>query len=260
MNHQEILCYNFDTLFKIVEFVRNIRNKYNINKSIPLNLSIDMMGKDIELNDVYIVSNAMCIEKLHGVNIQNIDYNLYPMFERNNLFEYTNIQGYNVYLELPNIDKKSQEESINKEILRLGKQLEKYKSNLNNESFIKNAKEDVIQNMNQKYNDTKETIQSLNANLLMLNNGKLYYDLLTKFGNNEKLKYHLEYFREQQTNKDLYSGEWFEEIYNSPMTNEEISEFHYQQFKDNKDMYNSIYKNQEDICFVDDDGNLIYLS
>lgn len=258
-SHLQSMNESWDFMKSNINFIRSIRNKYNIPNSIKLNLSIDLLGKDVDLYDIYIYNIMNCIVNMNGININSIDYDLFSLFERDKFFEYINIQGYNIYLELPNVDKKSQEESINKEILRLSNQLQKYKSNLQNESFINNAKQEVIENMKQKFNDTNNNIQSLNANLLMLSNGKLYYDLLTKFGNNEKLKWNLEHFREYHSIKESYSKDWFDEIYNDTITKEEIEEFHYQQFKGNKDYYNIEVKNWEDICYVNDDGNLTYL-
>lgn len=259
-SHLQSMNESWDFMKSNINFIRSIRNKYNIPNSIKLNLSIDLLGKDVELYDIYIYNIMNCIVNMNGININSIDYDLFSLFERDKFFEYTNIQGYNIYLELPNVDKKSQEDSINKEIDRLSNQLQKYKSNLQNESFINNAKQEVIDNVKQKFNDTNNNIQSLNANLLMLSNGKLYYDLLTKFGNNEKLKWNLEYFREYHSKNESYSKDWFDEIYNDTITQEEIEEFHYHQFKDNKDYYNIESKNWEDICYVNDDGNLDYVN
>src|SRR6478609_8705112 len=110
-----------ETVKSIIIFIRDIRNKYNIPKD-KLVLYIDMMSKDIEIRDIQLIEWKKIITKYNICNLEKIEYSLDELFENDGYIEYTNINGYNIYLALPMIQKETQIDNFITEINRLENQ------------------------------------------------------------------------------------------------------------------------------------------
>ena len=130
MNSEEILILNCGEIAKsIVSFIRDTRNKYNIPKD-KLALYIDMWSKEIEIMDFKLIEWEEIISKFNMGNLWKIEYDLYEIFENSIFFESININGYNIFLSLPIIQKKERINDLTNEINRLEIQKIKYLNKL----------------------------------------------------------------------------------------------------------------------------------
>ena len=214
-----------DIIQSSISFIREIRNKHNIPKD-KLVLYIDMLSKDVDNIDVLIIKSEGILLKQNTSNLAKVEYSLYELFESGVYFESTYINGYNIYLTLPMIQKESQINDFNNEVNRLEIQKIKYQNKLSDTKFISKAPKDIVESERKKLNDSEIRIQKLKANMLMLTCGKEYYDLLLKFGGDEKINWYIQYERELQTINEPYTPNWFSEIYNPQITDTEIKMLH----------------------------------
>lgn len=214
-----------ETIKSIITFIRNTRNKYNIPKN-KLILYIDTHSKIFEIDDIQLIQWEKIISKFNICNLEKIEYSLYELFENDMYMEYTNINGYNIYLVLPMIQKETQINDFNNEINRLENQKINSENKLSDKKFILKAPKEIVITEQKKLFDIKNKIQTIKSNILMLTCGKEYYDLLIKFGSNEKINWNIQYQREINSKNDLYDEKWFEEIYNPQIYNYEIKSLH----------------------------------
>jgi valyl-tRNA synthetase len=226
MRSEENLILNCGEIVKsIISFIRDTRNKYNIPKD-KLVLYIDMWSKDVEIMDIQLIGWEGIISKFNMGNLDKVEYSLYELFENDIYFEATNIDGYNICLALPTIQKEAQMNDFTNEISRLESQKIKYQNKLSDEKFTLKAPKDIVYAERKKLTDAESRIQNLKANMLMLTCGKEYYDLLIKLGNNEKINWNIQYQREQGSENEQYEQKWFDEIYNPQINNYEIKTLH----------------------------------
>ncbi len=211
--------------FSIISFIRDVRNKYNIPKD-KLTLYIDIWSKKLEMIDIQLVTWETIISKSNMGNLEKIEYSLYELFEKGVYFESTNINGYNIYLALPSIQKESKINNFSEEIRRLEDQKIKYQNKLSNELFILKSPKNIVDLERKKLKDCDLRIQTLKGNILMLTCGKEYYDLLIKYGSHDTITYNIQYERELKSTNELYDQKWFDEIYDPQIKDFEIKLLH----------------------------------
>jgi len=214
-----------ETVKSIIIFIRDIRNKYNIPKD-KLVLYIDMMSKDIEIRDIQLIEWKKIITKYNICNLEKIEYSLDELFENDGYIEYTNINGYNIYLALPMIQKETQIDNFITEINRLENQKINYQNKLSDEKFILKAPKVIVDTEQKKLTDVNNKIQNIKTNILLLTCGKEYYDLLIQLGSNEKINWYIQHQREIKYENDQYDEKWFNEIYDTQIHNYEIKSLH----------------------------------
>jgi hypothetical protein len=131
-----------------------------------------------------------------------------------------------------------------KEIKRLEEQISKCDAKLSNSSFVDRAPKEVILNEQNKKRDFTAQLENLKN---QSNKSGDYYDdercefmvrdtkflilvprierkkefLISKLG---EINWHIQYLREQNTNIEIYSEEWYNYIYNEDITAKEINE------------------------------------
>jgi valyl-tRNA synthetase len=226
MQSKENLILNCGEIIKsIISFIRDTRNKYNIPKD-KLVLYIDIWSKDLEIIDIQLIKLQGIISKFNMGNLNKIEYSLYELFENDIYFESTNINGYNIYLALPTIQKEAQMNDFTNEISRLESQKIKYQNKLSDEKFTLKAPKDIVDAERKKLTDAESRIQNLKANMLIFTCGKEYYDLVIKLGDNEKINWNIQYQREQGSVNEQYEQKWFDEIYKPQINNYEIKTLH----------------------------------
>jgi valyl-tRNA synthetase len=209
----------------IISFIRDTRNKYNIPKN-KLVLYIDMWGKEVEIMDIQLMRWEGIISKYNMGNLEKVEYSLYELFENDIYFESTSIDGYNIYLALPTIQKEGQINDFANEIIRLEDQKIKYQNKLSDENFTLKAPKDIVAAERKKLTDAERRSQNLKANMLMFTCGKEYYDLLIKLGDNKKINWNIQYQRELNSQNEQYEQKWFNEVYNRQIETYEIKALH----------------------------------
>jgi len=206
---------------EIISFIREIRSKYNIPKK-KLTLYIDMLTKPVEITDMKLMKWDEIICKKNMGNLSKIEYTLFELFEENLFFETKNIHGYNVYICLPSVNKDEQISKLKDEAERLGNQIKKYEKNLSSDKFLLYAKKEVVDLEYKKLKDSKAMLQNIANNILFLECGAEYYELLINLGDNEKVQWHAQYEREQKSTNEEYSPPWFIEVYRPGLSADEI--------------------------------------
>jgi len=140
---------------------------------------------------------------------------------------------------------------MEKEIKRLEEQIAKCDVKLSNSSFVDKAPKDIILKEQQKKKDFTAQLEIIRKQLENSKSvSKDYYDdeicqftvgttvsyfkiprterkkefLISKLDSVEKINWHIQYLREQKTNIEIYSEEWYNFIYNEEITSNEINE------------------------------------
>lgn len=221
MNKKEIILETGELFKEIVSWVRDVRNKHNILKD-KITLYIDLLSKEPSFIDIELFQWEEIMMKYNICNLSKIEYSLYNLFENNSFFEATQIKGTNFYIPLVKISKEEKINEIYQEIDRINSLVIKCNQKLLNKSFIENAPKEVVLSENKKKSDFLSKIHSLRQIITQLECGKEHYNLLIKFGSQEKINWHVQYFRETNSVEELYSENWMNEIYNPYITKEEI--------------------------------------
>ena len=169
--YEKLIINCGETAFSIISFIKNTRNKYNIPFKDKLILHIDMLSKELEMRDIQVCRWEGNISKSNMGNLSKIEYDLYELFKNDIFFDYINIDGYNVYLELPTIEKKLQLNLYINEIKRLEGQKIKYQNKLSNKNFVLKAQTHIVEAEQKKLTDTENKIQSLKSIIYSFCNG-----------------------------------------------------------------------------------------
>ena len=226
LSETNIILESFETFKLIVSWIREIKNKHNINNK-RIDLYIDLLTKEVTFCDLFVVKYGNMFKKINMGNCENVEFSLFNLFNSDYFFESKNINGYNCYLSLPMIERCEKENEIKEEINRLNEQIVKSESKLQNNNFKDKAPVEIINQEEKKILDIKNKIDSLNFMLFQSKCGKEYYGLLLRFGDLEKIKWHIQYLREKDITEEIYSKNWFKNIYNKEFTEKEIKELHY---------------------------------
>lgn len=216
-----------DSFFQLtIGFIRDVRNKYNIPKD-KLTVYVDLYSKNIEDKDIELMYWEIVICKSNLGNLNKIEYCLHELFEKEVYFESTVIDGYNVFIALPGIDKTKAVNTYSLELSRLESQVIKYAAKINDHKFISNAPQEILQAEKRKLNTAQQRIEAIKSNILLLKCGKLYYDLLLQLGSSEKINWHIQYQRElDYTTPNKFEQQWFNSIYEPQINRSELIKLH----------------------------------
>ena len=100
--------------------------------------------------------------------------------------------------------------------------ISKPKDKLNNPKFMQNASEEVIRTELKKYNDFKNAQDNIILNKLFAANKQKVITLLINYKSIDDIVWNIQYNRELNTSKELYSSAWFDEIYCEEFSFDEI--------------------------------------
>lgn len=209
----------------IITWIRDIRNKYNIQKEKPI-LYIDLWCKKPEILTFQIIEWEEIIKKYNMGNLEKVEYSLYELFEKNSFFETTQINGIGFYIPIQTIDKIEKIKEITQEINRLEIQIENCNVKLLNKTFTEKAPKEIVDNEQKKKNNFMLKMSMLKSTILQFECGKEQYDLIIKTGSQEKIDWYIQYLREKKCKEELYLENWFNEIYNEQIQSNEIKELH----------------------------------
>jgi hypothetical protein len=96
-------------------------------------------------------------------------------------------------------------------------------SKLSNQKFLDNAGEELVELEKIKLKDFKRLQAQKILNTYFDNFGIDFINLIFKFYSLEKIYWHIQYYRENNTSENDYSEEWFKNIYNIDITQEEVN-------------------------------------
>ncbi len=153
----------FGTIQQMISSIRNIRAEMNV----PDNKEIDVVikAKD-EATETGLEQNKHTFEKLLKVNSVTID----KQAERPKASASAVIDASEVFVPLTGlIDFEKEQQRIQTEIERLEGFLKSIEGKLNNEKFVQNAPEDVVEREKKKKSDTEKNLEKLKQNLKDLN-------------------------------------------------------------------------------------------
>ncbi len=133
-----------------------------------------------------------------------------------------------------------------KDVIRLENQIATCNSKLSDKSFIDKAPANVISKEQAKLKDFTAQLEILKNQTksadyyedekceFMVRDTKFWIFvpqterkkefLISKLGSIEKINWHIQYLREQKTNLEIYSEEWYNFIYDEEITSKEIGE------------------------------------
>lgn len=214
-----------ETIFKqgnainhIKDWINKIREKNKIKKKLILHVDMLNSIQNNFLTFFPIIEETL----LHVCNIKEIIYEYDPIFYKESDFDTIEIESVILYVEIP-VNKKEKINELELEFNRVKKELEKCKLKLQNENFIKKAPKNIIIIENKKKDDFIKKISTLEM-LIMKYKYKEYVQLILKYGTHNEIINRIQYLREQNTKEELYSENWFNEIYNTQINHNEIIE------------------------------------
>lgn len=219
----------FDTMRDIISWIREIRSKYNIPiKSKKLDLYIDLMSIDITADHAVLASSGLegIMMKWNMGNLSKIEYSPISLFKSKTFFESACINGINVYIPIDTINKADRIAEINKEVIRIRNQIKSSELKVSNSNFVERAPKEIIDQEFKRLSDFKNLLRLNQSIILQLEAGEEEYDLVLKFGDREKMMWHVQYLRERKFSGDPYSDEWFIEIYKDDISSDEVLELY----------------------------------
>lgn len=145
----------FETIQKMVSSIRNIRAEFNVPPTTDINILIK--AKDGQTAAV-IEANEWIFRKLQHIASFKVSEDL----EKPATSASAVVQGSELFVPLEGIiDLDKERERIEKEINRLEGFLKSINGKLNNEQFVKNAPEEVVQREHDKKSDTETSLNKL---------------------------------------------------------------------------------------------------
>ena len=137
------------------------------------------------------------------------------------------------YAAVPFSDEKGTESEADRESRRLEAMIEKLQAKLGNELFLGKAPSHVVEAEKKKLSDFSVKRYAINLLLRKLRHGKRLHESIGRaageipgFYEREKLLWSIQYLREQKVSCDAYSPEWFSEVYEKEIFQEEIEELY----------------------------------
>ena len=145
----------FESIQKMISAIRNIRAEFNLNPNDQIDLLIK--AKNNEIADA-LSNNEWIFRKLQSIDSFEVSADL----EKPETSASAVIEGTELFVPLEGlIDLDKERNRIQKEIDRLEGFLKSIEGKLNNEGFVNNAPEDVVQKERDKKEDTKTNLQKL---------------------------------------------------------------------------------------------------
>lgn len=156
---------SFGVIQKVISSIRNIRAAFNVPGGTEIDILIK--AKDAETETV-LSKNEWVFRKLQRVDAFEVSSELpKPPTSASSV-----IEGSEVFIPLEGIiDLEKERKRIEKEITRLKGFLKSVNGKLNNEQFVNNAPDDVVQREHDKKEDTENSLQKLNEILSELEHG-----------------------------------------------------------------------------------------
>ena len=145
----------FESIQKMISAIRNIRAEFNLNPNDDIDLLVKAKDKEIAeaLSD-----NEWIFRKLQSINSFEVSADL----EKPETSASAVIEGTELFVPLEGlIDLDKERERIQKEIDRLEGFLKSVESKLNNDGFVNNAPEDVVERERDKKEDTETNLEKL---------------------------------------------------------------------------------------------------
>lgn len=153
----------FNNIQRIISAIRNIRAEFNLNPKDEIDLLIN--AKNAEAAEA-LCNNEWIFRKLQAIGSYEVDVDL----KKPETSASAVIEGSEIFVPLKGlIDLEKERERIEKEIDRLEGFLKSIKGKLNNDGFVNNAPEDVVQRERDKKEDTETNLRKLKDILAELN-------------------------------------------------------------------------------------------
>ncbi len=150
---------SFSTIQHMISSARKIRSEMNVPEGAEITLLINAVDEETEAD---LSANKWIFQKMLKLDEIKISSEL----ERPQNSAADVIYGSEIYVPLEGlIDFEKERERINKEIDRLKKFLKSINGKLNNEQFLENAPDDVVDREKQKKQDTETNLKKLRKNL-----------------------------------------------------------------------------------------------
>ena len=161
LNNEDIEVFNI--IQKMISSIRNIRAEFNVPPTTDIDLIIN--AKDDETARV-IEANEWIFRKLQHIGSFEVGEDIaQPATSASAV-----VKGSELFIPLEGIiDLEKERERIEKEINRLQGFLKSIDGKLNNEQFVNNAPDDVVQREHQKKEDTENNLKKLRGILEELN-------------------------------------------------------------------------------------------
>lgn len=145
----------FDAIQRMISALRNIRAEFNLNPNDEINLLIN--AKD-EATANALQDNEWIFRKLQSIG----DFKVKADLSKPDTSASAVVEGTELFVPLEGlIDLDKERERIQKEIDRLEGFLKSIKGKLNNDGFVNNAPEDVVQRERDKKEDTETNLEKL---------------------------------------------------------------------------------------------------
>jgi valyl-tRNA synthetase len=145
----------FDTIQRMISSIRNIRAEFNLNPKDEIDLLIN--AKNTQMADA-LQQNEWIFRKLQSINTFDVAVDM----KKPETSASAVIEGTEVFVPLEGlIDLDKERERIQKEIDRLEEFLKSIEGKLNNDGFVNNAPEDVVQKERDKKEDTETDLEKL---------------------------------------------------------------------------------------------------
>ncbi|MGM0588864.1 MAG: valine--tRNA ligase [Bacteroidota bacterium] len=146
---------HFKVVQRLISSIRNIRAEMNISPNEPLNLHFKAANN--EMVDI-LSENEWMFRRLETI----ADFEVATDTEKPSASASAVVEGNEVYVPLEGvIDFEKEKQRIQKEIKRLEGFLKSVQGKLNNEGFVNNAPEEVVERERQKKRDTETNLEKL---------------------------------------------------------------------------------------------------
>ena len=154
---ESVDIFEIDNLKEIITKIRNFKSTYNLKNSLSIDLYPASSYPDWFINQ---------LEKTANVIISNVENNVKQgvvLSFQSNEFEFSILA--NKYIDVENEIKR-----LNKKREELSKSLEISNQRLNNDKFVENAKQELIDQEKQNVQNLNSQIESINSTLKSLDN------------------------------------------------------------------------------------------
>ena len=154
---ESVDIFEIDNLKEIITKIRNFKSTYNLKNSLSIDLYPASSYPDWFINQ---------LEKTANVIISTVENNVKQgvvLSFQSNEFEFSILA--NKYIDVENEIKR-----LNKKREELSKSLEISNQRLNNDKFVKNAKQELIDQEKQNVQNLNSQIESINSTLKSLDN------------------------------------------------------------------------------------------
>ncbi|MFP8488172.1 valine--tRNA ligase [Gracilimonas sp. Q87] len=149
----------FGVLQEMVSSLRNIRSEVNVSPKEELSVFINTKDESTAQS---VSTNRIVLEKLENISSLEVGTKV----EKPKVYSSSMVDGNEIYVPLEGlVDFEKERERIQKEIDRLEGFLKGIKAKLNNDGFVNNAPEAVVEKEKKKKADTEESIAKLNEQL-----------------------------------------------------------------------------------------------